>query len=60
MAGTKFGPIVVPREAFTSNLIAVIDGRTDKRIWMPHERKRMTKCERLIFRFWIDQGAKNN
>ena len=60
MNGTKHGPVLVPRSAFTSNLIAVIDGRTDPSIWMPHKKKRMTKCERLIFRFWVNQGANDN
>ncbi len=60
MKGTKHGPVVVPRSAFTSNLIAVIDGRTDPSLWMPHRKKRMTKCERLIFRFWVNQGAQDN
>lgn len=60
MKGTKYGSVVVPRNAFTSNLIAVIDGRTDPELWMPHKKKRMTKCERLIFRFWVNQGAMNN
>ncbi len=60
MKGTKHGPIVVPREAFTSNLIAVIDGRTDPALRMPHNKKRMSKCERFLIRFWVNQGAKNN
>lgn len=60
MKGTKHGPVVVPRSAFTSNLIAVIDGRTDPNLRMPHNKKRMTKCERLIFRFWVNQGADDN
>ena len=60
MKGTKHGPIVVPGSAFTSNLIAVIDGRTDASLRMPHNRKRMSKCERLLLRFWVSQGAKDN
>jgi len=60
MKGTKHGPIIVPRSAFTSNLIAVIDGRTDPNLRMPHNRKRLSKCERLLIRFWINQGAKDN
>ena len=60
MKGTNFGPVVVPGRAFESNLIAVIDQRTDKELWMPHNRKRMSKCERLLLRFWVNQGAKNN
>ena len=60
MKGTRHGPVVVPRSAFTSNLIAVIDGRTDPSLQMPHKKKRMTKCARLIFRFWVNQGARDN
>ncbi|MFQ5467119.1 MAG: c-type cytochrome domain-containing protein [Kiloniellaceae bacterium] len=60
MKGTKYGSIVTPGSAFDSNLIAVIDRRTDAKIWMPHNRKRLSKCERLMFRFWVSQGAKNN
>ena len=60
MKGTKHGPIVVPGSAFTSNLIAVIDGRTDPALRMPHNRKRMSKCERLLLRFWVSQGARDN
>ncbi len=60
MKGTKFGPVVVPRNAMTSNLIAVIDHRTNKKIWMPHERRQLASCERRALRFWIDQGARDN
>jgi cytochrome c len=60
MKGTKFGSVVTPGKAFESNLIAVIDRRTDPKIWMPHNRKRLSKCERLLFRFWVSQGAKDN
>lgn len=60
MKGTNFGPVVVPRSAFESNLIAVIDHRTDPKIRMPHNAKKMSKCERLSLRFWINQGARDN
>ncbi|HEY5598763.1 MAG TPA: c-type cytochrome domain-containing protein [Kiloniellales bacterium] len=60
MNGTKHGSIVTPGNAFESNLIAVIDQRTDPTIWMPHNRKPLSKCERLLLRFWVSQGAKNN
>jgi len=60
MRGTKYGSILTPGSALESNLIAVIDRRTDPEIWMPHNRKRLSKCERLLFRFWVSQGAKNN
>lgn len=60
MKGTKHGPVVIPGDAFQSNLIAVIDQRTDPVLWMPHNKKKLSKCERLMLRFWISQGAKNN
>ena len=60
MKGTKHGSIVVPNSAMESSLIAVIDGRTDPAIQMPHNRKRMSKCERFLFRFWVNQGARDN
>ena len=60
MKGTKHGPVVIPGNAFESNLTAVIDQRTDPALWMPHNKKKLSKCERLMLRFWISQGAKNN
>jgi len=60
MKGTKHGPVVVPRSAVTSSLMAVLDHRTDKKIWMPHQRRKLSSCERRAVRFWINQGALNN
>lgn len=60
MKGTNHGPVVLPGKAFESNLIAVIDQRTDPSLFMPHNKKKLSKCERLMLRFWISQGAKNN
>ncbi len=60
MKGTKHGPIVVPRSPVTSSLVAIIEGRVDPKIRMPHDRKRLSKCERQAFRHWISQGARNN
>ena len=60
MKGTKHGPIVKPGNWVESNLLAVIDRRTDKKIWMPHNRKPMSKCEKLLLRFWVSQGARDN
>ena len=58
MKGTKFGPMVVPGNVIESNLLTMIDGRAD--IHMPLDKKLLTKCERLIFRAWVQQGAKDN
>ena len=60
MKGTKSGPMITPGNAVDSNLLAVIDRRTSSEIWMPHEGKQLSKCERQAFRFWISQGAKDN
>lgn len=60
MKGTKFGPVVVPGDALTSNFMVVVDGRGSQAIRMPHERKKLTKCEIDILRRWIGTGAKNN
>lgn len=60
MKGTKHGPMVKPGKALESNLLAVIERRTSPEIWMPHERKQLSKCERRTFRFWVMQGARDN
>lgn len=61
MKGTKFGPVVTPGDAFTSNLMALIEGRADKSLKMPHNRQpRPTGKDRLLIRAWIDDGAGDN
>lgn len=58
MTGTKHGKIIVPGDPLTSNLMAVLEGRTDASITMPHNEKRaMTKEDRRILRKWIVGGA---
>jgi hypothetical protein len=58
MKGTRHGPMVVPGNVIESNLLTMVDGRAD--IHMPLDKKLLTKCERLIFRAWVQQGAKDN
>lgn len=59
--GTKFGPVVVPGDTQTSNLIVLLDGRADKSIQMPHgSKKKLSTCDRDVVRTWIHEGAKNN
>lgn len=60
MKGTKHGPIITPRSAFTSSLMAVIEHRVDQEIRMPHNAKKLSKCEIFAFRAWINQGARDN
>jgi len=58
MSGTSHGPIIVPGDAFTSNLMAVLEGRTSAAIGMPHkDRRDMTKDDRRVLRKWIISGA---
>ena len=60
MKGTKFGPVVVPGDAFTSNLNVLIEGRASKEIQMPRHMKKLTSCDVDLFRRWVNQGARNN
>ena len=60
MKGTKFGPVVVPGDAFTSNLNVLVEGRAAKAIQMPKHMKKLTSCDIDLFRRWVNQGAKNN
>jgi len=60
MKGTKFGPMVVPREPDTSNLVVLIEGRAAPGMRMPHGQKPLPACLRQEIWTWIFQGAKNN
>ncbi len=60
MKGTKFGTMVIPGDAFMSNLMVLIEGRAAPEIRMPHGKRKMSSCDRDLFRRWINQGAKNN
>ena len=60
MKGTKHGPVITPRSAFTSTLMAVIDHRANPEIRMPHNAKKLSQCEVFAFRGWINQGARDN
>ncbi|MCU0835153.1 MAG: hypothetical protein MUC77_12090 [Chromatiaceae bacterium] len=61
MKGTKFGPVVIPGDSFTSVMVMLVEGRADPSIKMPHEgHEGPTADEIALIRRWIDQGAKNN
>ena len=60
MKGTKHGPIVVPGEPFTSNLIVLVEGRADPKVRMPHNQRPLLKQQAEILRLWVKQGAKDN
>jgi len=60
MAGTKYGPMVVPRDPDSSNLMRLLDWRTSAALRMPHNKKQLSSCDRSAIRQWIRQGAKDN
>ena len=60
MTGTSHGPIVVPGDAFLSNLNVLIEGRAAPHLRMPYHGKELSQWDRLMIRRWVDRGAKNN
>jgi hypothetical protein len=60
MKGTKFGPMVVPGDAQSSNLMRLLDWRASPELRMPHGKKKLSTCDRDAIRGWISEGAKNN
>ena len=60
MKGTKHGPMVIPRDPDSSNLVWLLDWRGDLQTRMPHGKKKLSTCDRNAIRAWIREGAKNN
>ncbi|HXW23262.1 MAG TPA: c-type cytochrome domain-containing protein [Xanthobacteraceae bacterium] len=60
MKGTKFGPMVIPKDPDGSNLVWLLDWRGDLQTRMPHGKKKLSICDRDAIRAWIREGAKNN
>jgi len=60
MKGTEHGPVVVPGDAFLSNMMVLIDGRAGPELKMPHGRKDLTRWEKTQIRRWINRGALND
>jgi mono/diheme cytochrome c family protein len=60
MKGTKFGPMIVPGDPDSSNLMWLLDWRGSPDTRMPHGKKKLSVCDRDAIRAWIRQGAKNN
>lgn len=60
MKGTKFGPMVIPRDPDSSNLMRLLDWRAAPSIRMPHGKKKLSICDRDSVRAWIREGAKDN
>lgn len=60
MKGTTHGPVVVPGDAFLSNMMVLVDGRAGPELKMPHGRKDLTRWEKTLIRRWINRGALDN
>ena len=60
MKGTKFGPMVIPRDPDSSNLVWLLDWRASPELRMPHGKKKLSICDRNAIRAWIIEGAKDN
>lgn len=60
MKGTKYGTMVVPGDPEASNLVLLIEWRTEDAIRMPHGRGQLPIKLRETISRWVQQGAKNN
>jgi mono/diheme cytochrome c family protein len=60
LTGTKFGPMVIPGDPDSSNLMRLLDWRASPELRMPHNKKQLSVCDRNSIRTWIRQGAKDN
>jgi hypothetical protein len=60
MKGTKYGPIVVPGDPLTSNLMVLVEGRAHAKVRMPHGQRPLLKQQTEILRLWVKQGAQDN
>ena len=60
IAGTKYGPMVVPGDPDSSNLMRLLDWRVSPQLRMPHNKRQLSVCDRDAIRTWIREGAKDN
>ena len=60
MKGTKFGPMVIPGDPESSNLMLLLDWRAAPELRMPHGKKQLSPDDRNAIRSWIREGAKDN
>jgi hypothetical protein len=60
MKGTKFGPMVIPGDPESSNLMWLLDWRGAPQTHMPLGKKKLSTCERDTIRSWIREGAKDS
>jgi mono/diheme cytochrome c family protein len=60
MKGTKFGPMIIPGDPESSNLMLLLDWRASPELRMPLGKKQLSSCDRNAIRSWIREGAKDN
>ena len=60
MKGTKFGPMVIPKDPNSSNLVWLLDWRAGPDLRMPHGTKKLSTCDRDAIKRWIRDGALKN
>jgi Planctomycete cytochrome C len=60
MKGTKFGPMVVPGDPRSSNLIRLIEGKAAPELRMPHNQRPLLSAQVDILKDWVKQGAHDN
>ncbi len=62
MKGTKFGPMVIPGDPDSSNLMHLLDwpAHVSPQLRMPHGKTKLSICDRDAIRTWIGEGAQNN
>ena len=60
MKGTKFGPVIKPGSSVASAFNALLEGRVNPAIRMPHGREPLQDKDIETLKLWVDQGAKNN
>ncbi len=58
MRGTRHGPVIIPGNAYLSNLNVLVEGRSAPNLRMPHNKKPLTRCEIDILRRWVNAGAR--
>ena len=60
MKGTRIGPVVIPGDVFTSNLLRAVLGQVNTKVRMPFHRTELADRDSTTLLRWIYQGAKNN
>jgi hypothetical protein len=61
MAGTDYGPVIIPGSSKGSILNMLVEGRADASMRMPHNRdKPLSDDEIAVLRLWVNQGAQDN